>query len=99
MINPETGDIIEHHQNQTMFVKNELDERGEIPAPYCVEKHNFNPFKVRGEFNLDKNRQPIIAKNRKGDYVDKYNRPVNKKGWLVDRKGNIVDMMGVKKFD
>jgi hypothetical protein len=31
--------------------------------------------------------------------VDKYNRIVNSKGWLVDRKGNVVDLMGVKKFD
>ncbi len=42
---------------------------------------------------------PVISKNRNGDFVDKYNRIVNKKGWLVDRKGNIVDIMGVKKFD
>jgi hypothetical protein len=82
-----------------MFAKTDLDERGEIPAPFCVEKYNFNPFKIRGEFNLDKNKQPIITKNRNGDKVDKYNRIVNSKGWLVDRKGNVVDLMGVKKFD
>ena len=41
----------------------------------------------------------MITKNRNGDKVDKYNRIVNSKGWLVDRKGNVVDLMGVKKFD
>ncbi len=50
LINPETGDVIETHKNQTMFKKSELDDKGEIPAPFCIEKHNFNPFKVRGEF-------------------------------------------------
>ena len=24
---------------------------------------------------------------------------VNRKGWLIDKKGNVVDFMGVKKFD
>jgi hypothetical protein len=43
--------------------------------------------------------KPIIEKNRQGDLVDKLGRRVNKRGWLVDRFGNIVDYMGVKKFD
>jgi hypothetical protein len=25
-----------------MFAQNELDERGEVPGPFCVEKYNFN---------------------------------------------------------
>lgn len=99
LIDPSSGDVIENWQNQTMFPKKDLDDTGEIPAPFCVEKHNFSPFKIRGEFNLDKNKNPIITKNRNGDKVDKYNRIVNSKGWLVDRKGNVVDLMGVKKFD
>lgn len=37
-----------------MFDHSEMDERGEIPAPFCVEKYNFNPFNMRGDFNLDK---------------------------------------------
>ena len=82
-----------------MFDKNDIDERGEIPAPFCVEKHNFSPFKIRGEVDLDKNRYPIITKNRNGVLVDKYGRMVNRKGWLIDKKGNVVDFMGVKKFD
>jgi len=26
-----------------MFAASELDERGEVPAPFSVEKYNFNP--------------------------------------------------------
>lgn len=54
LLDPNTGNIIEKHLQQKMFEKNEIDERGEIPAPFCVEKHNFNPFKLRGDFNLDR---------------------------------------------
>jgi hypothetical protein len=26
-----------------MFPAVDIDERGEVPAPFCVEKYNFNP--------------------------------------------------------
>lgn len=100
LIDPNTGDIVEMHDKQKMFDKQDIDERGEIPAPYCVEKHNFNPFKLRGDFDIDwQTKKPIILKNRQGDTVDKLGRLVNIRGWLVNRAGHVVDFMGVKKFD
>jgi hypothetical protein len=47
-----------------MFDRKEMDERGEVPAPYCVEKHNFNPFSVRGDLELDRVGRPVIGKNK-----------------------------------
>jgi hypothetical protein len=83
-----------------MFEQDEVDERGEIPAPFCVERYNFNPFKLRGDFALDRNtKQPLILKDKKGALVDKLGRNVNKRGWLVDKQGNVIDFLGVKKFD
>lgn len=83
-----------------MFEPKEIDERGEIPAPFCVEKHNFNPFKLRGDFNIDRaTKNIIISKNRNGDLVDKLGRLVNESGWLVNKQGHLVDYMGMKKFD
>ena len=46
-----------------MFDKKDIDERGEVPAPYCVEKYNFNPFTIRGDFEFDRVGKPIISKN------------------------------------
>jgi hypothetical protein len=37
-----------------MFDKEDIDERGEIPMPFCVEKYNFNPFNIRGNFDYDR---------------------------------------------
>ena len=99
LIDAATGDIIENQKQRTMFQKEDIDDRGEIPAPFCVEKHNFNPFKLRGEFNYDKSKRPIIAKNKAGELVDKRGRLVNKKGWLADKNGNVLDNLGIKKFD
>ena len=35
-----------------LFHKSEMDEMGEIPAPFCVEKFNFNPFTIKPKGNL-----------------------------------------------
>lgn len=43
-----------------MFDNEDMDERGEIPAPFCVEKHNFNPHNIRGDFDFDSQGNPIL---------------------------------------
>ena len=43
-----------------MFDNEDIDERGEIPAPFCVEKHNFNPHNIRGDFDFDSQGNPIL---------------------------------------
>lgn len=82
-----------------MFDKKDIDERGEVPAPFCVEKHNFNPHGIRGDFDYDEQGKPIINKNKRGDYLDKKGKRVNKKGYLTDISGNVIDKYGKKKFD
>ena len=37
-----TGDIVEIQQGKMMFMNDDVDERGEIPGPFCVEMYNFN---------------------------------------------------------
>ena len=66
-----TGDIVENMKNQKMFSKSDLDERGEVPAPYYVEKHNFNPLGLKGDFDHDKTGKPIFLKGPKGELLDK----------------------------
>jgi hypothetical protein len=58
------GDIIEGvsgHRN-VMFPAEDLDDRGELPAPFCVEKYNFNPHDLLGDLDYDfdnETQQPI----------------------------------------
>jgi hypothetical protein len=63
LVDPKTGDIVNNLNGDKMFDKKELDERGEIPAPFNVEKYNFNPHLSRGDFDYDKNGKPIVLKN------------------------------------
>ena len=47
-----------------MFDHSDIDDKGEIPAPFCVEKNNFNPHNIRGSFNYFLNGQPQMLTNK-----------------------------------
>ena len=82
-----------------MFPATDLDERGELPAPFCIEKFNFNPHNLLGYFDYNEG-QPLLLQTSKGYAVDKTGRRVNKKGWLcMGSMGHIVDKQGRKRFD
>jgi len=66
LIDPKTGDVINNLNGEKMFPKKDLDERGEIPAPFNVEKHNFNPHRSRGDFDHDRNGKAVVKKNNNG---------------------------------
>ena len=82
-----------------MFKGKDLDEKGELPAPFNIEKHNFNPHLVRGDFDFDRNGKPIIKKDPTGKLVDKKGSNVSSRGYRVDQDGNILDNYGRKKFN
>lgn len=82
-----------------MFKKGELDERGEVPAPFNVDKHNFNPHRSRGDFDFDKNGKPIIKKNSSGQFVDKKGAIVTSRGYRINQEGHLIDNYNRKKFD
>jgi len=48
-----------------MFASDEMDERGEVPAPFCIEKYNFNPHNILGDFDYSDGK-PILMKTAQG---------------------------------
>jgi hypothetical protein len=98
LIDPETGDVINNLNGHKMFDKDALDDRGEVPAPFNVEKHNFNPHLVRGDFDYDRNGKPIIKQNKQGEYVDKRGNKVSSRGYRIDENGNMIDIHGRMKL-
>ena len=105
LLDPRTGGIIENKTSQVMFEADELDDRGELPAPFCVEKYNFNPHDLMGDLDYDFDQRtntavPMLLKTQQGFFVDKKGRRINKHGWLVmGNQGHIVDRKATKKFD
>ena len=84
---------------EKMFSAKELDEKGEVPAPFNVEKHNFNPHLIRGDFDYDRNGKPVIKKDQNGAYVDKRGNRVSARGYRIDQGGNVLDNYNRKKLD
>jgi hypothetical protein len=99
LVDPKNNDVIENMTGQPMFRSDEIDERGELPAPFAIEKYNFNPHKLMGDFDYQDGK-PILMKTSQGFYIDKKARRVNKHGWFSQPgKGDLLDKDGRKKFD
>lgn len=99
LIDPKTGDVVNNMNGEKMFAAKDLDEKGEVPAPFNVEKHNFNPHLIRGDFDFDRNGKPVILKDKSGAFVDKRGNRVSSRGYRIDQGGNILDNYNRKKFD
>jgi hypothetical protein len=96
LIDERTGDVVEKEQKRKVFDFKDLDERGELPPPFNLERFNFNIHDVRGYFDRDADGNEILASKRdaQGNLIDKLGRTVNEHGYLVDAKGNLVDKRG-----
>jgi hypothetical protein len=109
LIAPATGDVINNLNGEPMFIVEDLDERGEVPAPYNVEKHNFNAHQCRGDFDLDRNGHAVVNPGRgtvsgmsptKGSMKGSPDKGsptkgyADKRGTKVSRRGYRVDPAG-----
>lgn len=101
LIDEHTGDVVEKEQRKKIFDAKELDERGELPPPYNLERFNFNIHDVRGYFDRDADGKEILwnRKDGNGNLVDKLGRRINEHGYLVDEEGNLVDKRGRVKLN
>ena len=64
-----------------------------------MDGRKFDLYSVVGEFDTDRNGNPVFLTDEKGRQTDKYGRLVNEKGYLVDEDGNVIDCNGEKVFD
>lgn len=64
-MDPATGNILDNHRKRKMFDKGDMDDRGEVPAPYCVEKHNFNPHDIMGDLDFQADMSEAAVSKKK----------------------------------
>jgi hypothetical protein len=94
LVDSKTGDILEKEKGRKVFSADELDDRGELPPPFNLERYNFNGHDVRGFFDRDANGNEILKglkKDKQGFLNDKLGRRVNQHGYLIDMYGNLTD--------
>ena len=46
---------------------------------------------IMGEFEIDEAGNHIILRGDRGELLDRSERPVNKRGYLVDKFGNVIN--------
>ena len=63
-MDPTTGDILDNFKQRKMFARSEMDDRGEVPAPFCVEKHNFNPHDIMGDLDFQEDQSVGTSKKK-----------------------------------
>ena len=73
------NNVVDKEKGDVMFGQRELDEMGEIPAPFCVERFNFNPFAIKPSGSPRRGRKV----NDKGWLVD------NQGNIVEDRFGRV----------
>lgn len=77
----------------------DMNEIGELPMPYRLEKYNFNPHKIMGSFDYcTKTNKPYFLRNKFNVLTDKLYRPVNKQGFLINERTDVIDNEGHVKF-
>ena len=94
----EEGNVIDKYGRKKLD-KNQLTNKGDLPAMLNYEGKQFRIQDVMGEFDKDPRGDIIFEKNNKGEMVDKKGRRVNDKGYLINDKGDIIDKKGTKIWD
>lgn len=59
LVDLETGNVVHNRTSTVVFQAKDLDERGNIPMPFAIEKYNFNPFDLLGTFFYDDVEDPL----------------------------------------
>lgn len=108
-MDPTTGDILDNFKQRKMFARSEMDDRGEVPAPFCVEKHNFNPHDIMGDLDFQEDQSVGTSKkkpdSKSGKRSQKSGAPSSigplvphllqtKQGFFVDKKGQRINKHG-----
>jgi len=59
-----------------VFEADQMDGKGGLPAPFNLEKFNFNPFELQGSFSFQDKDDPCSFEKafKSGRFLDKLNR-------------------------
>jgi hypothetical protein len=96
LINEVTGAIRSKYTYEDLFMPEtgSIDDLGELPMPFKLEKFNFNPHEITGCFDYNRKNEPIVLINKYENRTDKHFRPVNQSGYLINGREDVIDNDG-----
>jgi len=94
-LSDEFGNVIDKDGRQIFERKHLKDD--EIPKIFPFTK--FNIKNVLGDFEMDPLGNPILDKDKQGNYIDRNGKRVNGKGYLIDNDGNVINKHGRLMFE
>lgn len=87
----EQGNLVDK-RGRIKLHKTIMDQNdGELPQLFNYKGKKFNLQEIMGALDKDRNGNIIIRRDKHNNMVDKQGRRVNKKGYLVDEQGNVVN--------
>ena len=103
LINEMSGAIRSRYTYEDLMIGEygDLADLGELPMPYRLERHNFNPHRIMGSFDFDTSKgslRPFFLRNKHQGLTDKLYRPVNESGFLINEREDIIDNEGRVRF-
>lgn len=101
LINEVSGAIRSRYTYEDIMIGeySDMGDLGELPMPYRLERHNFNPHHILGSFTYEKKSgRPQLLLNKFGLNTDSLFRPVNKQGFLVNENMDVIDDEGRIRF-
>ena len=60
-------------------------------VPPVLEKRTFNEYDILGNLDRDALGNPDLEKEVNGNLIDKDGRKVNRKGYLINSQGDVIE--------
>ena len=74
--------------------KRSKKKKKQLNSKRAKEVPDFELADIMGDFEIDDIGNFIILRGEKGELLDKRERRVNRRGYLVDRFGNVINTHG-----
>jgi len=83
------GNIVDKRKRIRLHHK--LLENGTFPSLYNYKGKKYEVTDIIGSFDKDRQGNIIIRRDKDNQMVDKKGRKVNRKGYLIDNEGNVIN--------
>lgn len=88
------GGLSDQESDSGVLKKKKQKKKKKAKPPAKREIPEFELADIMGEFEIDDLGNFIILRGERGELLDKKEKRVNRRGYLIDRFGNVVDKNG-----